>query len=280
MGKKVNPLAMRPNFKKCQWFTSNKRHFAQNVLEDYNIRELAAKTIGFRLYADLVIARIGTRRGNQTTITINTHKPSAIVGSRDNKVPLIDEYKKALQKHIFQERPFNVLLVEIYKPELNAIIIANNLAEQIEARASVKNVMKKAMNYFHRSCLRGGIKIVCSGRVGGAEIARTEKVQEGKMPLASIKADIQMHIAVAHTVYGTVSVKVLVYIPPGFTDFKEKPYFDYQDKRRFSNSSNYNKYPSRNNSKAPRTGGYYNKNKETSTETPPSHETKKIEGAK
>lgn len=217
MGKKVNPLAMRPNFKKCQWFTSNKRYFASKVLEDCMIRKLANEFIGERLFADLSIERIG----EQTNITINTHKPGTLVGTKDKKIPLIEVYKKQLNEKIFKGKPFQVLLFEIFKPEINPIIIGNNVAEQLELRMSTKSCMKKAIGYFLRSCPNGGIKIVCSGRVGGAEIARKEKAQEGKMPLASIKADVSMAIAVAHTIYGTVSVRVYVYIPKDFVEFKK-----------------------------------------------------------
>jgi ribosomal protein S3 len=90
--------------------------------------------------------------------------------------------------------------------------------------------MKRAMNYFLRTCSNGGIRIICSGRVGGAEIARSEKVQEGKMPLASIKSNVQMAISVAHTVYGTVSVKVYTYIPKDYVpDFRK--YDNNKDKK-------------------------------------------------
>lgn len=222
MGKKVNPLAMRPNFKKCQWFTSNKRHFASKILEDCMIRKLANEVIGERLFADLSIERIG----EQTNITLNTHKPGVLVGGKDKKNPLIEVYKKHLNDKIFHGKPFQVSLFEIFKPEINAMIVANNIAEQLELRMSTKSCMKKAMGYFLRSCPNGGIKILCSGRVGGAEIARREKVQEGKMPLASIKADVSMAIAVAHTVYGTVSVRVYTYIPKDFTEFKRTSYGD------------------------------------------------------
>jgi small subunit ribosomal protein S3 len=233
MGKKVNPLAMRPNFKKCQWFTSNKRHFASKILEDCMIRKLANEFIGERLFADLSIERIG----EQTNITINTHKPGMLIGGKDKKTPLIEIYKKQLSSKVFNSKPFQVSLFEIFKPEINPIIIGNNIAEQLESRMSTKSCMKKAISYFLRSCPNGGIKVVCSGRVGGAEIARREKVQEGKMPLASIKADVSMAIAVAHTIYGTVSVRVYVYIPKDFSEFK-KVYVSRDGDRKFPNKFN------------------------------------------
>ena len=222
MGKKVNPLALRPNFVKCQWFTSNKREFAKKVLEDCQIRQLAKEVIGERLFADLSLERIG----NQTNITINTHKPGIIVGAKEGKVSFIEKYKKQLEKKIFNGKSFQVLISEILKPELNPIIVANNVAEQLELRMNTKSCMKKAISYFIRNCPQGGIRIICSGRVGGAEIARREKIQEGKMPLSSIKASVSMAIGVAHTVYGTVSVKVYVYIPKDFQEFKRTFYGD------------------------------------------------------
>lgn len=218
MGKKINPLAFRPNFKKCQWFTSNKRHFAIKVLEDYQIRKIAEDIIGIRLFVDISIERIG----DKTNILINTHKPSVIIMSKNEKEPLIEKYKKELNKKIFNGKTFQVLISEVMKPEINYIVIANNIAEQLEARTGAKIAMKRAMSSFIRSCPNGGIRIICSGRVGGAEIARSEKVQEGKMPLASIKANVRMAIGVAHTVYGTVSVKVYTYIPRDYTESSKK----------------------------------------------------------
>lgn len=228
MGKKINPLAFRPDFKKCQWFTSNKRHFALKILEDYQIRKIANEIIGERLFVDIDIERIG----DKTNILINTHKPSVVIMEKNDKEPLIEKYKKTLNKKIFNGKAFQVLISEVTKPEINCIVIANNIAEQLEARAGAKISMKRAMNSFMRNCPNGGIRIICSGRVGGAEIARSEKVQEGKMPLASIKANVKMSIGVAHTVYGTVSVKVYTYIPKEYNE-SSKRYDNYKDKKPF-----------------------------------------------
>jgi small subunit ribosomal protein S3 len=235
MGKKVNPLAMRPNFRQCQWFTSNKRHFAIKVLEDYQIRNLAKEVIGERLFVDINIERIG----DKTNIVVNTHKPSIIIMNKDGKQALIEKYKKKLNDKIFNGRIFQVLISEVFKPETNCIIIAHNIAEQLEMRMSTKLCMKRAMNYFLRTVPNGGIRIICSGRVGGAEIARSEKVQEGKMPLASIKSNIQMAISVAHTVYGTVSVKVYTYLPKDSVNNEFKRY-DNKD-RKFVKKQFFNK---------------------------------------
>jgi small subunit ribosomal protein S3 len=268
---------MRPNFKKCQWFTSNKRHFASKVLEDCMIRKLAIEFIGERLFADLSIERIG----EQTNITLNTHKPGAVIGGKDKKVPVIEIYKKQLNDKVFHGKPFQVSLSEIFKPEINPNIVANNIAEQLELRMSTKSCMKKAMGYFLRSCPTGGIKIVCSGRVGGAEIARREKVQEGKMPLASIKADVSMAIAVAHTVYGTVSVRVYIYIPKDFVEFKKTSYGDRSregDRKFSSNKFGGNKTGDRKFSKfPPRDLNKENTNKEN-TNVSVANEEKTVKG--
>lgn len=282
MGKKVNPLAMRPDFAnitRCKWFVSNKRHFAKNIIEDCHIREIAKDVMGERLFAEIFIERIG----GQTNITIHTHKPGVIVSARDNKIALIEEYKKKLITKIFYERPFQVFLSEILRPELNAIIVANNIAEQLENRMSTKSCMKKAMMTFSRNCsyMKGGIRIVCSGRVGGAEIARKEKVQEGKMPLASIKSDIQMAIRVAHTVYGTVSVRVYIFLPKDFNDFRERTYTNnqYERKRYPSGNNKYNSGRNDYNDRNTKTGYYKNEKTENSsaagvntTENQQSHE--------
>jgi ribosomal protein S3 len=267
MGKKVNPSAMRPDFQKCQWFTSNKKDYAKNILQDFLIRELAGKIINSRLFSHLSIKRVYDQNDAiKTEITIHTHKPGMLAGTpkvilprsigqvkpkgikrrekrerkieQYNKIPLIERFKMALREKIFppviisplivknitQTLPettflpsFQVLIVEVLHPELNAIIIANNMAEQIENRVSVKSVMKKHSSYFKRMCAEGGIKITCSGRIGGAEIARKEKIQLGKMPLTSIKEYVEKAIAVAHTVYGTVSIQILIYIPAHFS---------------------------------------------------------------
>jgi small subunit ribosomal protein S3 len=237
MGNKINPLAMRPEFSQCQWFTTNKRHFAINILKDYKIRSLAEDVIGIRLFVNINIERIGEK----TNIVINTHKPSAIIMSKNGKDPLVETYKKKLNEKVFENKPFQVLISEVHRTETNCTVIAHNIAEQLEMRASTKSCMKKAVNQFLRSVRNGGIKIICKGRINGAEIARIEKIQEGKMPLASIKCEIKMYNAVAHTVYGTVSVKVFTYIPKDM-DFKK---YDNKDKnffRKVSFNKNEKKY--------------------------------------
>lgn len=236
MGKKVNPLAMRGDFSKtCQWFTTNKRKFAQYVQDDYMIRKLANEVFGRRI-ADLFIERTGEK----TTITVNSHRPGLILGSRDNKTSLIDTYKKVLNEKVFKGTSFQVSISEIHKPEINPIIIANDIAELLEDRAIAKRCMKRAISNFKRSMPNGGIDIQCAGRVGGAEIARTERNREGKMPLSSIKENVQMHIAEAHTKKGIVSVRVSVYLPSEYSEVKERIYGDRDgERRRYTRSSRF-----------------------------------------
>lgn len=210
MGKKVNPLAMRPDFKYSVWFTTNPKLIGQYINEDYKIRQLGAKVLGKLNYAQIGIERIGM----QTNIKIYTHKPGLLVGGRDNRVPLIEEYKKQIKTKILPNTPF-VVLIDDYKikAESSPVIIANNLAKNVEDRMNYKSISKRTLGSFMRIHPDGGIRIVWKGRINGTDIARVEKFQDGKMPTSSIKENVEFAYAVAHTTVGTVTVRVYTYTP-------------------------------------------------------------------
>lgn len=214
MGKKVNPLAMRIGAEKYKfnvWFTTQKKVFKKYVAMDYEIRKLGEKILNKLNFAQIGIERIGI----QTNITIYTHKPGFIVGSRDGKLSLIEDYKKQLKEKVLPAHPFIVVINDQdIKAESSAIIISNNLAKAVEDRVSYKSVTKKAISNFMRLYPEGGIKVIWKGRVNGAEIARTDKFQDGKMPQSTIKSDIQFAYSVAHTSVGTVTCRVYIFLPP------------------------------------------------------------------
>lgn len=204
MGQKVHPFANRIGIVRTwdsRWFAPKAKDFSHFLYEDINIR----KSLKQRLY-HAGVSRIEIERiGQKMRITIHTARPGIIIGKKGAEV---DRLKKELET--LTGRQVSIDIKEIRKPELDAQLVAENIALQLEKRVSFRRAMKKAVS----SALRFGalgVKVSCAGRLAGAEIARTEWYREGRVPLHTFRADIDYGFAEAKTTYGKIGVKVWIY---------------------------------------------------------------------
>jgi small subunit ribosomal protein S3 len=203
MGQKVNPHGLRVGIIKdwdSKWF-ANAHDFGDMLVEDYNIRKFVKKQC-----FDAGIARIGIERKNDKVyITIHSAKPGIIIGRQGSE---IDKLKAQIEK--MTNASVNINIMEVKQPDVNAQLVAENIAAQLEKRISFRRAMKQVMGRAMKMGVKG-IKTSVAGRVGGAEIARTETYHEGTIPLQTLRADIDYGVAEAHTTYGIVGVKVWIY---------------------------------------------------------------------
>lgn len=211
MGQKVNPIGARLGFNKSwysHWFSD--KSYARFLREDATIKNLVIKKYSRSNISQIEIFR---NRGD-IVVTIHTAKPGIIIGRSGAGA---QELKSLLEKEIFKnlsgkERPnLRVNIVEIKNPELSAQVVAENIAGQIERRISVKRAMKQAVERTMEKKAKG-IKVRVSGRLGGAEIARSEVISSGSIPLQTLRSDVSYALAEAHTTYGIVGVKVWIYL--------------------------------------------------------------------
>jgi len=203
MGQKVNPHGLRVGIIKgwdSVWY-ADKKSYADFLVEDNELRTYIKK----KLYNSNV-SRISIERTNERVkITINTSKPGIIIG---RKGEAIQELSNELQKMTTQKVMINI--EEIKKPELDSQLVAEDIARQLENRVTFRRAMKQAMSRTMKFGAKG-IKTSCSGRLGGAEMARTEHYHEGTIPLQTLRADIDYGFAEANTTYGKIGVKVWIY---------------------------------------------------------------------
>ena len=203
MGQKVNPISLRIGVNKdwdSKWFAGNK-DFSKYLENDIKIRKYLNKKLREAAVASIIIERNEKR----CDVTIHTAKPGVIIGKGGEDIEkLRNELKKLVKEEVY------VSIVEVKNPDLNAQIVAQNLALQIEARASFRAVQKRAIRNAMKAGAKG-IKTMVSGRVGGAEMARNEGYTEGTVPLHTIRADIDYGTAEALTTYGIIGVKVWIY---------------------------------------------------------------------
>jgi len=204
MGQKVNPIGYRLGVNKnwdSRWY-ANKKDFADNLNKDLKIREYLSK----RLKDGAVSSIIIERKKNRCEITINTAKPGVIIGRGGED---IDRLRKELKKVVNED--VYVSIVDVSKTQdTNAQLIASNIAMQIENRAPFRSAQKRAIRNAMKAGVKG-IKTKVSGRLGGAEMARSEGYTEGTVPLHTIRADIDYGTATAQTTYGKIGVKVWIY---------------------------------------------------------------------
>ncbi len=203
MGQKVNPHGLRVGIIKdwdSKWYAT-KKDFGDQLVEDYNIRKFVKKTCYDAGIAKTVIER----KQNKVFVTIHTAKPGIIIGRGGQE---IEKLKKDLEK--MTKKTVNVNIMEVKSPDANAQLVAENIASQLEKRISFRRAMKQVMGRAMRLGVKG-IKTAVSGRVGGAEIARTESYHEGTIPLQTLRADIDYGFAEAATTYGIIGVKVWIY---------------------------------------------------------------------
>ena len=202
MGQKVNPKGLRIGIIKdwdVKWFS--KKGYAEKIYQDYKIRKYIKNRLNHAGISYIEIERIADR----VRLTINCARPGIVIGRKGVEVTKL---KEDLSK--FVKGDLQIKIVEVKTPELNAQLVAENIAEQLERRGSTKRAMKQSAS---RSMRMGaeGIKISCSGRIGGAEIARTEWHLEGRLPLHTLRADIDYGFAEANTTYGKIGVKAWIF---------------------------------------------------------------------
>jgi small subunit ribosomal protein S3 len=203
MGQKVHPIGLRLGIIKdwqSRWF-ARKKDYSGLILEDLKIR----KHVKERLYASGIAAIEIERAANRVKVTIHTARPGMVIGRQGTEVEVI---RKDLEKLSGKQVQLNIAEVKV--PELNAQLVSENIAFQLERRTSFRRAMKQAMGRATRLGAQG-VKVSCSGRLMGAEIARTEGYSEGKVPLHTLRADIDYGFAEANTTYGKIGVKVWIY---------------------------------------------------------------------
>ena len=203
MGQKVNPHGLRVGIIKdwdSKWI-AGKKDFGDQLVEDYNIRKFVKKACYDAGVSKIVIER----KQNKVYVTLYVAKPGFVIGKGGAE---IDKLKTQLEK--MTSKSVNVNIMEVKNPDTNAQLVAENIAAQLEKRISFRRAMKQVMGRAMR-CGVKGIKTAVAGRVGGAEIARTEQYHEGTIPLQTLRADIDYGFAEAATTYGILGVKVWIY---------------------------------------------------------------------
>ncbi len=203
MGQKVNPICFRLAVRRdweSRWFAS-KKEFPKLLKEDYVIRQYLSKKLKLASVPSIFIERAS----NRVRVKIFTARPGFVIGRKGGE---LDKLKDDLAKLVGHEVLVDVQ--EVKKPELEAQLVAENVALQLERRISFRRAMKKAVQTT-MSVGADGVRIQCSGRLGGAEIARSEHYHEGTIPLQTLRADIDYGFAEAKTTYGRIGVKVWLY---------------------------------------------------------------------
>ena len=203
MGQKVHPTGFRLGVVKgwqSRWFAE--RDYKDVFAEDVLIRQAINKELFNASVSRIEIERAAA---NQVSVTIHTAKPGIVIGKSGEKV---DKLRAMLEAKTKKRVRLNIM--EIRQPELDAYLVGRSVAEQLEKRVSFRRAMKQAVQKSMRANAKG-IKIICGGRLGGAEIARSEKEVEGKIPLHTLRADIDYGLAEAHTTFGVIGIKVWIY---------------------------------------------------------------------
>lgn len=203
MGQKVNPIGMRLGINRTwdsRWF-ANDGEYGKLLHEDMKIRKTLTKLLKQAAVSRIVIER----PHKKCRVTIHSARPGVVIGKKGAD---IDKIRKTVAAITDSEVVINI--VEVRKPEIDATLVADSIAQQLERRVAFRRAMKRAV----QSALRlgaQGIRINCAGRLGGAEIARTEWYREGRVPLHTLRADVDYGVATAHTAYGTCGIKVWIF---------------------------------------------------------------------
>ena len=206
MGQKVNPIGFRVGptlYKKWGSILYAESNYGLILIEDLKIRKIIDKELVLAQVSKVIIERTSTK---SVVVSIYVKRPGVVIGKSGAD---IEKLKKALVNICNCEVLINVH--EVKSPDTDALLIAKTIVSQLEKRGSFRRVMKKAMQQCLKQKSAKGIKIACSGRLSGAEIARTEWYREGRVPLHTLRADIDYALAEAHTTYGIIGVKVWVY---------------------------------------------------------------------
>ena len=257
MGQKVNPHGLRVGVIKnwdSRWFAKDET-FGDTLVSDYNIRKYLKNEL-----KEAGIPKIEIERdGHRVRVFIHCAKPGLVIGRGGAE---IDKYKAALEKMVGM--PVNVNVVEVKQPDLDAQLVAENISSQLEKRTSYRRAMKMALRNTMRLGAKG-IKISCSGRLAGAEIAKTEHYHEGTIPLQTIRADIEYGFWEADTTYGKIGVKVWIYKGEVLSEVNrtsERAPRDNKDRKNFrrDNRNNGERRGNNRNDRTPREGGRKNVN--------------------
>ena len=202
MGQKTNPIGLRLGIIKSwesRWFSE--KNYSGLLQEDINLRRFLMKRLSSAGISKIVIER----PAKLANITLYTSRPGVIIGKKGSD---IEKLKKSVTKMVSGD--VNINIVEIKKPELDSQLVADNIAQQLEKRVAFRRAMKRAVQSAMRLGAEG-IRVNCSGRLGGAEIARTEWYREGRVPLHTLRADVDYGVSRANTTYGICGVKVWIF---------------------------------------------------------------------
>lgn len=208
MGQKVDPNGLRTGVIKgwnSKWY-ADKAHFADNIVEDNKIRKFIKKK-----YFESTISKITIERAaNKVTIGIYSGRPASLIGKAGAGVAQIKSEIDKLINAEATKRQVSINIMEVPHPDADAQLVAENIAKQLEARGSFRRSMKQAMSKAMKAGAKG-VKTMVSGRLDGAEIARSEQYREGSIPLQTLRADIDYGVATAKTTFGAIGVKVWIY---------------------------------------------------------------------
>lgn len=202
MGQKVNPLGLRLNITRTWdsiWYAD--KEYAAYLIEDQKIRKFLKKRLNHAGLSKTVIERTGEK----VRIKLFTARPGIVIGKKGAEIEIL---KRDLEKLVGRKMTLDIQ--EVRRPEADAQLVAESIASQLERRVAFRRAMKKAVNSALRFGVQG-IKISCSGRLGGAEMSRCEWVREGRVPLHTLRADVEYALAEANTTYGIIGVKVWIF---------------------------------------------------------------------
>jgi len=203
MGQKVNPIGLRLGVNRTwdsRWY-SGKNEYGKLLHEDMKIREVLMKNLKQAAISKIIIER----PHKKCRVNIHSARPGVVIVKKGAD---IDKLRKLVAKLTESEVAINI--VEVRKPEIDATLVADSIAQQLERRVAFRRAMKRAVQSAMRLGAEG-IRINCSGRLGGAEIARLEWYREGRVPLHTLRADVDYGVATAHTAYGTCGIKVWIF---------------------------------------------------------------------
>lgn len=214
MGQKVNPIGIRLGIVKdhvAKWYANNK-HYAQNLQADVQLRNFVKQKLAHAAVSSIVIQR----PAGSVNITIHTARPGIVIGKKGEDIERLRQELAGIAGV-----PVHLNVEEIRKPELDAQLVAENICQQLEKRIMFRRAMKRAVQNALRLGAQG-VKVMVAGRLNGAEIARTEWYREGRVPLHTLRADIDYGFAEARTTYGIIGVKVWIFKGEIF-DREERP---------------------------------------------------------
>jgi small subunit ribosomal protein S3 len=203
MGQKINPIGLRLGVNRTwdsRWY-SGKNEYGKLLHEDMKIRDVLMKNLKQAAISKIVIER----PHKKCRVNIHSARPGVVIGKKGAD---IDKLRKLVAKLTDSEVVINI--VEVRKPEVDATLVADSIAQQLERRVAFRRAMKRAVQSAMRLGAEG-IRINCCGRLGGAEIARQEWYREGRVPLHTLRADVDYGVATAHTAYGTCGIKVWIF---------------------------------------------------------------------